>query len=335
MTTDKRNDTMRRVQGLIDKANSTEFPEERDALLARADALMTKYAIEQFELDATRPRTEREEPVVVDITMPTARTHDVQVALDSMFGALCHHCEVRFGQTTNYGASERTVRVVGYANDVRYLEMLFLSVQMHLVTTIEPRVDPTKTEVENYAALREAGIPVERILPMLGYDYFLANRTVLGRFRRQYAKLCESQGRKPIKGLTGEAYRDAFMGGYASRMRARLGEMATERQTAGAGHELAIVGRADAVREKLWETYPERRPHPADCDCDRCHRCKDEACVRPNCVASRQKYKPLPKSAFRTLRFDSRAYAAGSKSANEADLSRGNVGTGNAGELGR
>jgi hypothetical protein len=50
---------LERIRALLAKAESSQFPEEAKAFSEKAQELMTKYAIEEAMLDATRPATER------------------------------------------------------------------------------------------------------------------------------------------------------------------------------------------------------------------------------------------------------------------------------------
>lgn len=344
-----RDDTLRRVQGLINKANDAAVtPEERETLLAAADKLMAKYAIEQFELEAAKPHDEREKPVVTTIVAATARNWRNQGTLDSIFYSLARHCGVMIGKDHEYKTGERTWRVVGFEADVRYLEMLYTSIFLTLVSKMEPGVDPNLSEVENYANLREAGVPVERILPKLGYPYHIQgeyeqkwddrqgryayqkkqNRTVLGRFRRQYAKLCAERGVEPVKGATGEGYQLCYLDAFSARIDARLRELKAGRDEVNTGHELVVADRSDEVKNLLWETWPELKPHPKDCNCERCHWCGEADCQFEKCRRyAANKDKPIPKSHYRELQYNWAGAAAGRAAANAVNLAGGSIGT--------
>jgi hypothetical protein len=51
MTEDRKAKMLERVRALLAKADGTNFPEEADAFRAKADALMTEYAIEAWQMD--------------------------------------------------------------------------------------------------------------------------------------------------------------------------------------------------------------------------------------------------------------------------------------------
>lgn len=340
-----RNDWMRRVQGLIDKANSTDSPAERDAFMAKADELMVRHAIEQFELEQNRPADQREKPVVATVVAAIGRGWRVNSLLDQIFYQLARHCGVRVGQDHVRASDHRAWKVVGYEADVDYLSMLYLSVQMTLVSKMEPSVDPNRSEVENYAALREAGVPVERIIQRLGYDYHLpgyepktdrwtgrveyvrkTNRTVLGRFRRQYAKLCAERGVEPVKGATGEGYQLCFMQSFKEQLRTRLQEMQSTRDEVSTGHELVVAGRKEAVNETLWTEWPDMRPHPKGCDCEQCHFCGKADCKFEKCrYYAANKDKPIRASKVRELVYNPAGAAAGRAAADSVNLAKGSI----------
>jgi hypothetical protein len=322
-----REDTLRKVQALLDKASSTTFDAERDALIAKADEMMSKYAIEQFELDMARPAHERERPELRNITVSEAKSYLVRQALSMMFRDLARHCSVMIGASAYVGTSERNYKCVGYRADLDYLQMLFLNVQLHLLSRMEPKPDPDLSDVENFANLREAGLDYDRILSLMGWRKGDGN---LKRVRTQYQQLAKSEGREPVRGAKGEAYRTSFLQGYIGRIRDRLWEMKAARETAAEGKGLVLASRDSDLRDRFYEEFPDLKPHPDNCECEDCHtmKCNDDKCTRPRCVELRkQRNKPVRYRAPREVKMDLHAHSLGRSAANTADLAgrEGNI----------
>lgn len=326
-----RSDTLRKVQALLDKANGTNFDAERDAFLAKADALMAKYAIESFELEMAKPAQMREKPVVRDVTVSTAQDFQVRYQLESLFQALASHVGVLIGATKYSSTNQRVFVCVGYESDLEYLQMLYVTIQMHLVGRMEPHKDADLSDLENFTVLREAGLDYNRIRDLMGWRDGDGN---IAKMRKAYKKQCAEEGRAHVEGAKGESYRLSFLTGYVRRIKARLEEMAQARVVASDGKGLVLASRDGDIKETLWEAFPDQRPHPDDCQCENCHyiRCNDINCTRPACVEYRKmRRKPVRYRAPRQVKLDHQAYSMGTSIANSADLSggRGKVGGSN------
>lgn len=367
----KRENVMRKVQALLDKAASTTFDGERDSLLAKADELMAVYAIEQFELDMARPAKDRERPEVRVVETSTAGQYELRFKLNVLFRSLARHCGVMIGSSSYIGGSKTGWKVVGYRSDIDWMEMLYLNIQLHMLSRMEPKPDPAKSEAENFGLMREAGMDYKRIFDLMGWEwvtkvpghYCSDDRTShesgvcecacwgcererkdhnghgdltgssakkLRAVRKAYHDLCEAEGRKPVKGLKAETYRESFMEGYVDRIEGRLTEMRRARETATAGKGLVLATRDDDLREAFFVEFPDLRPHPKDCECDSCHfsKCNDESCTRPRCERYwKDAKKPVKYRAPKDPKVDHDARSRGKAVADMADLSggRGNV----------
>lgn len=147
---------LRRIQALLDKADGTDFGPERDTYRAKADEMMLKYSIEQYQLEEVR-RARGEavslKPVTKDIIVPwgefAQKTYDLLLTLGGAIGV-----------RTLYRGWEHGWRVtlVGFEVDVRYVEMLWTTLRVQMLDMMEPSVDPTKSFDENVFELRQAGM---------------------------------------------------------------------------------------------------------------------------------------------------------------------------------
>lgn len=313
----KRESVLRKVQALLDKAASTTFDAERDALIAKADEMMAKFAIEEFEL-ATQGHARKHgatKPELRDIVVPrTGGDWRVSGSLESMFRDLSGLVGVRIGAMVNDrldGEYRKVARCVGYPADLDYFQMLFVNLQLHFLSKMEPKPDASLSDLDNFIALWESGrdyrqiwkvmdwpwrvtvrehwCPVERADHEKGEcscecstchglfrdagsgDLVAAERKRLHSLRRGYHERCQAEGRLPMKGLKADTYRRSFIDGYAYRIRQRIAEMRSMRNEVAKGHELVIVSMKDSLDEFFFEMWPEQRPHPEDCQCDSCH----------------------------------------------------------------
>lgn len=325
---DDRARKLRIVRGLLDKANSTEFSEERDTFLAKADALMAEYAIEAFELEFAKPAGTRRKPEVREFTY-SAGDHEVRQAVTQLFYMLANHSRCKIGF---FGW--KSSRVVGYKDDLDYLDLLFTNITLHMSVNLEPTKNPELNDFENVLAMKEAGLDWTRVFQLMGWPRDDGNGVdVAGRnykkWKTQYKKFCEKSGRDYRTFGHAKNYRVNFIEGYLYRIAARVREMDAANERAAVGKEMVLAGMDDALNEVLWDAFPELRPHPKSCNCDNCHyrRCTDSRCKRDYCKAMR---KPLKYRAASVggPKIDYAAQDAGRRVANTADLSAGrnNVG---------
>lgn len=108
------------IRALLAKAESTEFPEERDALQAKAFALLAKYGIDEALAYAEDHRDET--PTTVEIKIDNPYSHRKANLLAWIGNALgCKNI------TWNYGKQITHVVLYGFASDLERAEMLYTS----------------------------------------------------------------------------------------------------------------------------------------------------------------------------------------------------------------
>lgn len=119
-----------RVQGLLAKAESTEFPEEAEALMAKAQELMTRHAIDEAMLAASGNAGAdpvESEMIVVEAPYATAKA--------SLLGAVALANNSRCVFTGTEGGTKQCV-VVGYASDLANIRTLYAALSLHAVRTM-------------------------------------------------------------------------------------------------------------------------------------------------------------------------------------------------------
>lgn len=350
-----RNDILRKVQALVEKANATEFEEEKDAFLKKADTMMAVYAIEAYELEfAKSARDKSRQPITDEVDYGTTGDREADGEIHEIFWSLAGLCNVLIGY---YGY--RNSRVVGYAEDVEYLRLLMTNVQLNMAATIQPKPSKDLSPGENIAMLKEAGYKWQRIYEELielnpesrdlvrafcpadhnhkmyrcieaknGTRYFVRDfKDVKGMgpwLIGSYKKWAAANGRETV-GANPDTYRRSFRAGYIMAVRTRINEMKRARESAGTGKELVLSSMREELQEALYVAFPEKRPHPPGCDCDTHHFCDNQRCKRPNCVARRAPVK-ASRYGYRTepeRKIDSAAMRAGEKAGSQVDLSGG------------
>jgi Protein of unknown function (DUF2786) len=130
-----------RIQALLTKAERTaaEFPEEAEALLAKAQELMVRHAVDEAALAAAgRRSTDR---VVSDIVVVEAPYATAKAAL---LGSVGRANDCRVVRSPLGGGSQRCI-VVGHESDLANVRSLFGALSVHAVRTMlaapVPRTD--------------------------------------------------------------------------------------------------------------------------------------------------------------------------------------------------
>jgi hypothetical protein len=127
----RRDDKLRQVRSLLDRAEGTDNEHERDACLARAQELMVRWAIDEGEI-AERDEA-REQIIARRLVLSTTKGYkSLKTTLFSVVArttgcqAVLHH-----GYQTTSGT------LVGFESDVAYAEMLFTSLLTQLFAEAE------------------------------------------------------------------------------------------------------------------------------------------------------------------------------------------------------
>ena len=111
-----------RVRALLAKAESTDFPEEAEALTAKAHELMARYAIDQVRVDdGSGPGLHR---LPVDPPYPSAKF----LLLGGI--ARANRCEAVWSK------HEQVATVIGYPVDVATVELLYTSLLVQATTAM-------------------------------------------------------------------------------------------------------------------------------------------------------------------------------------------------------
>ncbi|MCU1496179.1 MAG: hypothetical protein JWM47_132 [Acidimicrobiales bacterium] len=121
---------LNRVDALLAKAGSTEFPEEAEALVAKAQELMARHAIDDAMLAAAGRRTG--DTVTSELVVVTAPYATAKAAL---LGAVAraNGCQCVMSPA---GAGGQRCVVLGFSSDLASVRTLFASLSVHAVRTM-------------------------------------------------------------------------------------------------------------------------------------------------------------------------------------------------------
>lgn len=116
-----------RIEALLAKAESTEFPEEAEAFLAKAQALMSRHAVDQAVLDGRRRvSTSRVTTETIVIVAPYASAKSMLLATV----ASANDCRV---VTRRAGNGDQQCIVLGFDTDLANVRLLYSSLSVHAV----------------------------------------------------------------------------------------------------------------------------------------------------------------------------------------------------------
>lgn len=264
-------DMLRKIQALLDKADSTTFPAEAESLRERAEILMHKYRIEEAMLAKAEPTGIA--PVWRDITIVVPGS-EWSSHYYTLFIYCMRHLDVRYNAKHVAGVGY-VAHCVGFESDLRFAELLWTNVRLAFSGKLDPKVDPGKSDQQNAYAMRAAGWEGRRIaLALWGSEA----KSLRVKARKLFAKEAEARGEDPGallgRDVNVKTFRTSYADGFLSEFHHRLYVMRTHRAEESTG--LVLAGRKEAVDEAFYEEYPNLKPAgklPSDRSAQECQRC--------------------------------------------------------------
>jgi hypothetical protein len=261
-----------KVQGLLAKAAST-TPEEADLCRAKADELMTKYAIEQFQLERTLRTAQTIVPVAKDVEVSwywDLEDEEVRNVCWSIFWECARHtrCELAF-----LAGHDGMVPVVGMPYDIDYMNILFTHLFMQMVDTMDPHPKAGESLVEALARMKEAGLKWRDIYNRLvdaGLQEDLGDWDENGvaskvNYAGKYTTFCTNTGRHRTQ-VSPSVFRRSFIAGFLAGLREKFISMReTQGQNTGS-MALALKDYREEVKKAFHEFFPVHAPKPVDSD---------------------------------------------------------------------
>lgn len=257
-----------RVARLIEQAEQFRRHNEEgsaSAALARADAIMLKYAIDRSMAEAARKDpSERQTPISKKIPF-VSEWSEFYEGLQLMICNIAKHCRVKV--VTGPQLVEPIATLVGFPEDVEYCQMLWTSVYLQFVSKIDPKWDPELSAEENVKILKDAGRKWGRIAEDANAHGFPCTAND-GRLKAAYRRQCRIEGVEPTAHTQRHvAYRASYAKAFSARIAARLREQRkAQEETVAAtpGSAVALRDRFADVLQAFYELFPHLRPRTAE-----------------------------------------------------------------------
>jgi Protein of unknown function (DUF2786) len=309
---------LRKVRGLIAKAEHEGTPPIEAAEAQRlADEIMRKYKLDQAKLDASRPAEDRIKAEKTEV--PLVRyDSDLLPRMANLAVYVAEHCDCKIRCYWRYDSEGVWhARVYGYQSDLRYFEIVYTELRLHMVGVLRPAIDPNKSVELNAYTLHNAGMNWFDIAKSEGWEetpsrpgeakfmYYnprtgqrQAWKDCIGKYKFAYQREVVRRGEQPVKIRPGgmNNYRVNAAYGYVRRIDQRLREIREHRQQVG--NALALI--VDAVEE----LYRQDAPKPSN------------QITASNTTTGRRGRTPKIKE----IPYNAEAYEAGVRQANTASL---------------
>lgn len=257
-------DVLRKVRLLLDKADSTTFEAEADTFRAKADELMTRYAIESWQVDQARGESNRQEvPTTAEFFICYA-DNPVKDHLMNLLWAVCAHTRCR---SVVFGARDKThrevtVKLVGFPTDVKYCEWLFTSLWIQMQRDLEPKPNPDQSFEDNVVMMLESGLSRVRIAELMG----LPRHPTIGRMSKIYRDWCKENGKEYVGRGTRPmpiTYARNFAQGYVQRVGYRLAAMKAATERAVGGDAIVLFDKSSVVTDYYKQLFPATKMYRA------------------------------------------------------------------------
>lgn len=273
-------ETVRRLIELAEHPNTPEH--EREIAQMQASKLMTKHAIDEVLLNATRTKAEREAPTSKEIPLGDGEHARFWPVLQAILGGVARANRCR--AVVNWNT--RVVTVVGFAEDVEWTEILFTSIYFGFLSKINPHWDKSLDYDNNVYNFKVAGFKWAEINEIavangeesaevlretriwryaLG-DYettMVGTGKMSGRLIAAYKRHAKKIGdNNPVRTQSFQAYRDQYTDAFQATIMRRLQRMEeeSEQDYKSSGAELAIIDRREDVDGFFFDLFPHLSP---------------------------------------------------------------------------
>lgn len=303
---------------------------EADAARTMADALMLQYQI--TEVTAERESgTIQSKPMI--LTVNIGPDSEITGYFTYLMQEIAKHCRCRVRPYTSWTGDGWNAKVYGFESDVRYFDLLYTTIRLHMLGVLLPRVDRSESLEDNAYRLHNSGYNWLQIAEMYGWrkwqwrfsggngtapegmkvPYFRTGSdgvieyqpaTQVGsRIKRAYHRACAVRGESVQKIAANGTitYRKSAADGYVAMIARRLRKMASERDS---GAALILRSRIDDLNALFRQDNPDLFPDPA------------AQAEEPSNAKGRKPRRVV----YKTMRVNSEAYMRGARHAESADL---------------
>jgi hypothetical protein len=270
-----------KIRALISKAESLEASKDQNSMFEanacreRADVMMQRYAVEEWQTARDAPVGLTPTRVKIDLGEEGNPFLTELATLVNIVSKFCKCSSIWMEHSGNKMAGiQEYVWVYGYESDLRYFEMLFTTIHLHMLGAIFPKPDPNKTLGENAYELHNAGLNWFDIAKAYGWykvesqpgeaQNMYVNRETgeraswarsIARIKRAYEAELTSRAENflRISPAGSETYRRNAALGYLARINQRLREIAGQR---GTGAELVLADKSQNIADALADDFP-------------------------------------------------------------------------------
>jgi hypothetical protein len=324
------NKVLNRVRKLVAAAEAPiapgASPEEREHTLREqaaarklADKLMLDYAIQEAQIQSARPAALKAKPEIIEIDL----TPDLELVgwVARLAADIARHCrcQIRTYHRLSYETRCWQSKVYGFESDLRYFEVMYTTLRLHMIGALSAKPDLTQSLEDNAYRLHNAGLNWRDIGQAYGWEDIGGRRVknkdtgevstlskTDGRIKTAYYKACAARGEQPVKipASGSSTFRYSAAQGYVSRIAQRLRALRENQATGGA----AVVLRSQAgdlsdfFKQDNPDLFAERK------ECEKCAKSKSGHC------------RDHPRGSYRPRAFSSDGYQAGVAQANTASL---------------
>lgn len=147
----KTSDILRKVQGLLAKAEGTEHEGERDVFLAKAQEMMEKHAISMAQIEASKPEVARE-PVSIFVEWPKRSVGKGAKGSLAVAIAQSNRCQVKGSAGIVDNRYVDGLVFQGMPEDAEFCAMLYTSLCLQAEQAYDPSKKPEWTHGRTYKA---------------------------------------------------------------------------------------------------------------------------------------------------------------------------------------
>lgn len=250
---------------------------EQNSARKMADKLMEEYAVTEAQAESTRPAAEHQRPSKIEVAL--AAQSEVSGYVVHMAGMIATHCRCLIRNYTRYDHVEHIwmATAYGFESDLRYFEIMYTTLRLHMIGAILPKPDPAKTIEDNAYILHNAGLNWIGIAEEYGWyqvarkegdtskamyenKQFPGERRTFARavaiHETAYKRACAARNEPTMRIPPGGAhtFRLSSAQGYIDRLAARLREVREGRLE---GTDIILRSRVDDLNLFFREDNPD------------------------------------------------------------------------------
>jgi len=270
------------VRGLLAKAESLEqlgdahSLHEAQACRERADQIMQEHGAQEWRTMQAADKSFKPDRIKIDIGEAGSQFLTETATLCNVVADFCG-CKSVWMEGSGYGQRQEYCWVYGYESDLRYFELLFTTLLLHMTGAIFPKPNPTISLEENAYALRSAGLNWIEIAIAFGWEEVprrdgepknvYINKSdpytrvgwskAVGQYERAYrreiARRNEPAIRIPKNSKAAETWRYNAAQGYLSRINQRLREI---KESRGTGTALMLRDKRQNINALVADKHP-------------------------------------------------------------------------------